>query len=175
MRRVAVVGNAGGGKSTLARALSASRGIPYFEVDALQWNPDWSARDPRAYDSAHDEILERESWVLDGLGGWASVERRLSAADTVILIDLPLWAHFWLAAERQIAWHLEPPGAERPDKPAGHPAPPPTRDLFEMIWRLDRDTLPQLRTLADEAEAAGSSVIRLQTLDEQEAFLSGPA
>lgn len=29
MTKVAVIGNAGGGKSTLARALAAARGIPY--------------------------------------------------------------------------------------------------------------------------------------------------
>jgi hypothetical protein len=38
-RRIAVVGD--GGKSTLARALSAKTGLPYIEMDALHWNPGW--------------------------------------------------------------------------------------------------------------------------------------
>jgi adenylate kinase family enzyme len=35
MQRIAVIGNAGGGKSTLARALAIRRGLPYVEIDTL--------------------------------------------------------------------------------------------------------------------------------------------
>jgi len=35
MDRIAVIGNAGGGKSTLARALATRHDLPYVEVDAL--------------------------------------------------------------------------------------------------------------------------------------------
>ena len=169
MRRVAVIGNAGGGKSTLARAVAAGRSLPYFEVDALQWKPDWTPVDDADFRAAHDRILEEEAWVLDGFGSWEAVEQRLEAADTLILVDLPLWVHFWLAAERQIAWHRDGVGA---DRPAGHASPPPTRDLFEMIWRLDREALPRLRALVGRAEATGSRVIRLHSLAAQEALLA---
>jgi adenylate kinase family enzyme len=33
--RIAIIGNAGGGKSTLARAMAARRGLPLTEVDKL--------------------------------------------------------------------------------------------------------------------------------------------
>jgi MoxR-like ATPase len=36
MRRVAIIGNAGGGKSTLARTLGAALALPFHEVDLLQ-------------------------------------------------------------------------------------------------------------------------------------------
>ncbi len=39
MTRVAIIGNAGGGKSTMARKLAAARGLPYFAVDKFQWRP----------------------------------------------------------------------------------------------------------------------------------------
>jgi hypothetical protein len=29
---------------------------------------------------------------------------RLARANAIVLVDTPLWMHFWLAAERQIAW-----------------------------------------------------------------------
>ena len=41
MTRVAVIGNAGGGKSTLFRQLSLARPVPYFPVDRIQWRPGW--------------------------------------------------------------------------------------------------------------------------------------
>jgi adenylate kinase family enzyme len=39
MRKVAVLGNAGGGKSTLAAKLSARTGVPLYSVDLLRWKP----------------------------------------------------------------------------------------------------------------------------------------
>jgi adenylate kinase family enzyme len=39
MTRVAVIGNAGGGKSMLCRLLSDARKLPHFPVDIIQWRP----------------------------------------------------------------------------------------------------------------------------------------
>jgi len=41
MRRVAVIGNSGGGKSALARRLADKLAIPCAEIDALLWLPGW--------------------------------------------------------------------------------------------------------------------------------------
>ena len=37
MKRVAVFGNAGGGKSTLARRLAELTGLPLYDVDLMQF------------------------------------------------------------------------------------------------------------------------------------------
>jgi hypothetical protein len=52
----------------------------------------------------HDAIVARADWLIDGLGQQTSISGRIARATEVILIDMPLWMHFWLAAERQIAW-----------------------------------------------------------------------
>ena len=157
MQRVAVIGNAAGGKSTLARALADAHQLPYHEVDALLWNPDWSAVAEQDFRAKDVEILKQENWVLDGFGPWDSVERRFERADTIVLIDLPIWVHFWWAAERQIAWAK----GEAEYVPAGHKEPPPNRELFEMIWQIDRQSLPRLRKLVTSHEETGTSVVRL--------------
>ena len=168
MNRIAVIGNGGGGKSTLARRLCETLGLPYHEVDAFQWASDWTAKSAADYDEAHDSVLTGKRWLLDGFGTWPSIERRFAAADTIILVDLPLWVHFWLAAERQIDWHQNR-GA---GKPGGHVRPPPTKDLFEMIWRIDRDELGRLRAMVDAAQGAHRQVFRLKALEELESFVA---
>jgi adenylate kinase family enzyme len=41
MQRMAIVGNAGGGKSTLARPLGAKLDLPMYPMEPVQWLPGW--------------------------------------------------------------------------------------------------------------------------------------
>jgi adenylate kinase family enzyme len=104
MARVVIIGNACGGKSTLARKLAASRDLPLTEVDQLLWQPGWRLAPPELCERRHGEIIEQEAWVIEGLGSQDSIPKRMARATEIILIDLPLWVHFWLAAERQMKW-----------------------------------------------------------------------
>jgi hypothetical protein len=88
-------------------------------------------------------------------------------ATDIVLIDLPIWLHFSLAAERQLAW-----AAGRLDHPpAGIAEMLPLRDLFRMIWDIDRGWLPEIRRLIDAEEARGKRVFRLTSLDALDGFL----
>lgn len=166
MQRIAVIGNAAGGKSTLARALAKAHGLPYHEVDALLWQPGWSAVSEETFRVTDIEILKQPTWVLDGFGPWESIERRLARADTIILVDLPIWVHFWWAADRQIAWAK----GEAKNVPAGHKEPPPNRELFEMIWQIDRQSMPRLRKMVRSREESGITVVRLTSEEAVAAF-----
>lgn len=161
MKRISVIGNAAGGKSTLARNLAKAMDLPLFEVDTFQWTADWTALPDDVYWDSHEAIVTQDSWLLDGFGSWPSIARRFKRAEAIILIDLPLWMHFWLAAERQADWHQ---GNAR-DKPAGHKAPPATKELFEMMWRIDQTALPRLREMVQTAKTNGKAVFHLQTLE----------
>ena len=166
MRRVAVIGNVAGGKSTLARSLAASQGLPLHEIDAFFWQPDWSAAPAADYEARHEAILGEEAWVLDGFGSWDSVVRRFARADTLVLVDLPLWVHFWWAAERQIAWARGLHG----EAPIGDREPPPTEKLFKLIWDLEQEAMPRLRQMVAEAEQAGKLAYWLRDVNELAAF-----
>ena len=166
MSRVVVIGNAGGGKSTLARKLAERRGLPHIEIDRLLWQEGWVLTPEDVYARQHQEIIDRDEWVIDGLGRQNSIAARIGRATEVILIDMPLWMHFWLAAERQIAWAQ---GAlDHP--PAGIVQMPPTKGLFQTIWEVDQTGMPGIRTLCSEAEAQGKLVTRLASVDELQAY-----
>lgn len=161
--RIVVIGNAGGGKSTLARRLAAARGIAYVEVDRFLWTRDWQPADGESYESAHDRALAGSSWVIDGLGQRDSIAARLHRSTDILLVDLPLWTHFWLAAERQIAWSR----GQIAHPPAGASTAPPTEALFRTIWEIDQSWMPDLRRQVDRAEAEdGKAVIRVRTLEQ---------
>jgi adenylate kinase family enzyme len=166
MPRLVIIGNSGGGKSTLARKLAERRGLRHVEIDRLLWQDGWVLTPEDDYRRQHREMIGEEDWVVDGLGRQDSIAERIGRATHIILIDMPIWMHFWLAAERQIAW-----GAGRLEHaPGGIAQMPPTRDLFRTIWEVDRDWMPGVRALCTEAEAQGKIVTRLTSVDELDAF-----
>ena len=165
--RIAIIGNAGGGKSTLARAMATSRDLALVEVDKLLWQPDWSETPDDQYQAEHAPLIAGESWLIEGLGKLETIRDRLLRATWIIFIDMPLWMHFWLAAERQIAWakgELEHP-------PAGNHTMITTKDMFLTLWETEQDWMPTIRTNVDEAEAAGIKVTRIASVDELNAFV----
>ena len=140
MTRVAVIGNAGGGKSTLCRQLSAARELPYFPVDKMQWRPGWNLVPHHEFAAAHATVLEQPAWIIDGFGPWPEVEKRLDLADTIIFLDHPLWRHYWWATRRQVASLFR----GRADGPEGCPMWPVTLRLYRMMWRTHLDVRPRL-------------------------------
>jgi adenylate kinase family enzyme len=165
--RIVVIGNAGGGKSTLARQLARRRELPLIEVDRLLWQPGWQLTPSADYARQHAEIVARKDWVIDGLGRQDSIAERLARSTGIILIDMPLWMHFALAAERQIAWtrgQLDHP-------PAGAAEVPPTVELFRTIWEVEQSWMPDIRSMCAEAELEGKAVARLGSVDEIDAFV----
>ena len=94
MRRIAVVGSTGSGKTTMARALCRRLGVPHVELDALHWEPNWTeaqddvfrARLAAALDAAD---ASADGWTTDG--NYKQVRPLLWArADTVVWLDYPL-------------------------------------------------------------------------------------
>jgi adenylate kinase family enzyme len=166
MARILIIGNAGGGKSVLARKIAAGRGLPYREIDAITWKPGWEPFSQAEYEAAHAKLIAEENWVIDGLGWTESLPARFQRATEIILIDMPIWMHFWLAAERQIQWALG-----KLENPVGGIAEmPTTRGMFEALWETDREMAPVFRRLTDEAERAGKPVTRIASVEELDAF-----
>jgi adenylate kinase family enzyme len=164
--RIVIIGNSSGGKSTLARRLSAQLSYPHVEVDALLWQPGWKLTPEKEYRAAHARALSGERWIIEGLGRQDSIPARLERATDIVLIDMPLWMHFWLAAERQIQWAS---GAlEHP--PAGLTTPVPLQILFRTTWEVDQIWMPEIRRLADLEEQRGKRVFRLRSPEQTAAF-----
>ena len=97
-------------------------------------------------------LIAGESWIIEGMGKLASIRPRLLRATWIIFIDMVLWQHFWLAAERQIKQEMGK--LEHPI--AGLSEPISTRAMFETLWETEQDWMPTIRANVDEAEAVGN-------------------
>lgn len=114
MKRIAVFGKPGSGKSTLSQRLSHKTGIPLHALDQIAYRADGTPVDRQTYDAAHEAILASPCWIIDGLGPIGSFYTRLEAADTLIYIDLPYPVSYWLVTKRLIKGSFV--------RPAGWPA-----------------------------------------------------
>lgn len=90
MKRVSVVGNAGSGKTRLARRIAGVLGVPYVELDAIHHLAGWEPIDPREFLVRISAITAADEWVIDGNYRSVVVDGPVwQRADTVVWLDLP--------------------------------------------------------------------------------------
>ncbi len=155
--RVAIIGNAGGGKSTLAGKLGKALDAPVTHVDSVQYQSGWERTDTAECDRILDAAAAQASWVIDGFGSDYLIEQRIQLADTVVLIDFPLWRHYWWAGKRQWAARQ----GQRSELPENCPefSFAHTRKLFGIMWLVHRDYTPWFRKLLEHKSGNGRVVI----------------
>jgi len=109
MKRVAIFGNAGGGKSRLARELAAITGLPLYVIDKIRFRPGGIEVPREDYVQVHATLLGRDEWIIDGFESMKLAWERFEAADTLIHVDLPLVVHAWWVTKRLAKGLFVPP------------------------------------------------------------------
>ena len=93
MKRVAIVGSGGAGKSTLAAELGRRTGLPVVHLDHHFWHPGWVETPLDEWRLAQRRLFAAEEWIADGNYS-ATLDERLPRADTVVFVDFPTWRTF---------------------------------------------------------------------------------
>ena len=166
MKRVAIFGNAGGGKSTLARRLSALTRIPLHVIDTMQFRRGGEKVPDDEYRTAHRELIATDAWIIDGFGCVTTAWERFAAADTLIYVDLPLRTHYLLVTKRLIQGFFVPP----PGWPEGSPLWRSSMSSYRVIPLCHQHLTPRYRQLVTESSDS-KRVHHLRSLAEIDAFL----
>jgi adenylate kinase family enzyme len=166
VKRVAVFGNAGGGKSTLARKLAELTRLPLHVVDMMQFREGGVAVPHDEFLKAHAELLQLDAWIIDGYGSVKLAWERFSAADTLVYVDLPFFVHFlWITRRLLNGLFMTPPGW-----PEGSPVISSTLSSYRVLWLCHRRLTPKYRALVSEVRAR-KRVHHLRSAGEISAFL----
>jgi adenylate kinase family enzyme len=64
--RINIIGTSGSGKTTFGRELAEILRIPFIEMDAIFWGPNWTPADDEDFYSRLADALKGDKWVLDG-------------------------------------------------------------------------------------------------------------
>ncbi|WP_417797488.1 adenylate kinase [Terasakiella pusilla] len=165
MKKVAVFGNAGAGKSTLAKQLAEATGLPLHSIDQMKYRPGGEEVDHADYLTAHKKLLETSCWVIDGFGCVTSAWQRFEAADTLVYLDLPLSQMAWWILKRFIKGHFKTPQGW----PAGSPIWRSTWTSYRVLWLCHQKLTPRYRAYVAE-QAKVKKVCHLRSLEDIKNF-----
>lgn len=142
MRRVAVIGSPGAGKSVLSREMAHVLGLRLFHLDLIYHQPGWVPLPEGRFRAIQEELVRRDRWIIDGNYG-ATLDIRLRAADTIVFLDPPRRVCLRGAFGRWLRFQA---GARRPDLAPGCPEKLDRAGLefYRYIWRFNRDKRPGL-------------------------------
>ena len=84
--RINVIGTSGSGKTTFGRELASALQIPFIELDAIFWGPDWSEPDDSELFPKLSAALAGDHWVLDG-NYTRTLDIKWERVETVIWLD----------------------------------------------------------------------------------------
>ncbi|HEY9669713.1 MAG TPA: adenylate kinase [Coleofasciculaceae cyanobacterium] len=149
MKKVAVFGNTGGGKSTLSKRLSQITGLPLHPLDKIQYQSGGKLVPHEDYQHAHQQILATDRWIIDGFGCMETVWLRLNEADTLVFIDLPLYVHFRWVTKRLITGFFSPPEGW----PQNSPILKSSLTSYRVLWLCHKRLTPKYREYIEQAQS----------------------
>lgn len=167
MKRVAIFGNAGGGKSTLAKKLAEITGLPLHPIDSTKYKSGGGEIPHEEYLEIHAGLLRNELWIIDGFGCATSAWQRFAAADTLIYVDLLLLRHYAWVTKRLLKGLFTTPEGW----PANSPIWEGSLGGYRVIPLCHKHMTPKYRLLVKE-QASLKQVHHLKSPAEIRAFLS---
>jgi adenylate kinase family enzyme len=155
MKKVAVFGNAGGGKSTLARRLAEITGLPLYPIDIIKYRggrcgPGGGEITHEEYLKLHADLLNRDRWIIDGFESVALAWERFTAADTLVYVDLPVLTHYRWVTKRFIKGLFRNPKGW----PENSPLWSSTLDSYRVVGLCHRRLTPKYRQLVADVSAS---------------------
>jgi adenylate kinase family enzyme len=133
MKKIAIIGSPGAGKSTLSMKLSEVSGIEVYHLDRLYWKPGWVESSREEIRGIQQDLVKLDQWIIDGNYG-STMEIRLEAADTIVFLDMPKVKCFYRVIKRRFMYHQK----SRPDMREGCPERL-RAEFLRYVWNFEKD------------------------------------
>lgn len=165
MKKIAIIGSGGAGKSTFARQLGQKLVIEVYHLDAMLWKPNWELTSREEQKEIQQDLVGKDSWIIDGNYG-GTLDIRLNAADTVIFLDI----HRVICLYRAIKRTFQYRNRTRPDMAEGCEE---RIDLefLKWIWQFPKAKRPSLINRLEDLSTE-KNIIILSSLKEIKAFIN---
>ncbi len=164
MKRILILGPSGSGKSTVCERIGRILGIPVVHLDKYYWNPNWVETPKDDWVNKVKNLIESESWVMDG-NYTSTLKMRSDAADTLIFLDMTRRLSYF----RVIVRYLKNRGRTRPDVTEGCPEKI-DLDFIRWIWDYPNTRKPAILRFLERLRSS-KNVYIIKNQKEIEEFL----
>ena len=161
MNKVMVVGCPGSGKSTFSIKLHEATGVPLYHLDMLNWNPDRTVVPRPVFRQRLQDVLEKDTWIIDGNYG-STMELRMKCCDTVIFLDYPV--------EVCLAGIQQRKGKKRPDMPWVEPQGEDDEEFLAFVKAYPQEGRAFVLELLEKYP--GKNIVIFRTREEADQFLN---
>lgn len=170
---MAVVGNSGSGKSTMAERLADALGVAWIELDSIFHQPNWTELPADELRLRVERIVAGDGWVVDG--NYKAVRDVVwMHADTVVWLDLPrrvvmlriVWRTLSRVVLRRRLWN----GNREPLRNLA--TLDPERSIIAWSWVKHAEYRATYAEMATDPEWAHLSFVRLRTRREAARWLA---
>ncbi len=153
MNKIAVIGSGGAGKSTLSRKLGEKLNIPVYHLDTLYWKPGWVETAREQWKEVVDNLVNRDSWIIDGNFS-STMDIRLKNADTIIFLSMPTYLCLYSIFKRRLMYS----GRTRPDMNEGCKE---KLDLefVKWVWNYNKKVRPEIIEKLNECSKEKNIII----------------
>lgn len=162
MKRIAIVGSGGAGKSTLSRELGEITGLPLVHLDHHYWKPGWVETPHDEWRIIQGELYDGDVWIVDGNYN-RTFDIRFTRADTVIVLAFSRYRCLLRALTRSLRNYgkcVQADGCpERFDL-----------SFYRWIWNFPKEGFQNIDA-ALGAHGSGLNVIRLESPKQVRKFL----
>lgn len=146
-QRIAIAGCSGSGKSTLAKMLADKTNLPVTHLDRLFWTPGWIQQDSDVFKEKHQEVINEDSWIIEGNNS-STMPERFKRAELIIIFDYPRLLCFYRLFKRL----RNDNGQNRPDMAEG------CYERFNMpfyryVWGFHKTTYPAIMNSIKDSQA----------------------
>jgi len=150
MKRFAIIGLPGSGKSTFADKLGKLLHIPAHHLDRHRFEPGGKKRDKKEFLSIQKALVDEESWIIEGCS-FSTFEMRFARADILIYFHFPRYVCIWRLFKRLFN-HEKAFGSLRVIN----------WELLKYIWNFDREKRGRIEELRKKYPQANFFIFRNQ-------------
>lgn len=99
LKRIAIIGLPGSGKSTFSNKLGKALNIPVYHLDVHRFEKGGKKKDEQEFKAIQKALLDKQSWIIEGCST-STFEMRFAKADTFMYFRLPRFLVFWRLVKR---------------------------------------------------------------------------
>lgn len=167
-KKIAIIGCAGSGKTTLAFALQRKLQLPLYHLDQYYWLPHWQRVDLGKFKTIHDQLCDRDSWIIEG-SYVKFFPYRAAKADLIIFMDIPRYQCMWYVIKRSFEhWGEVIPG--NPDECRQRIISWKFFGFLQWVWTFNKRYNQMILDIID-AERATKKVYVLKSFKEMDEFI----